>query len=188
MNEFLPIIVPSIGIVGVIVGAFLNEFMRRRSRRELYAPKIFEKRLSAYEGLIKQVYHGSKVADEVIENSEITKEQRHELISVVVHGMAEFTEKNHLYLDEELTVHCMALFMGVEDIHDTVEDGKQELLDHYRQMRIEALRMASEDSGVAEINRLFKAINKPKIDGELIRYFRKANREPARGPSRKNGG
>lgn len=48
--------------------------------------------------------------------------------------------------------------------------------------------MAAEDSGVAEINRLFKAINKPKIDGELIRYFRKAKRERVRGPSRKNAG
>lgn len=187
MNDFLPIIVPAIGIVGVIVGAFLNEFLRRRNRRELYAPMIFERRLAAYEGLIEQVHHGSKVADEVTENDELTKEQRHELISVVVHGMAEFTEKNRLYLDEELTVHCMALFMGVEDIHDKVEDGKQELLDHYRQMRIEALRMASEDSGVAEINRLFKAINKPKIDGELIRYFRKAKQERARSSSRNNG-
>lgn len=117
--------------------------------------------LSAYEGLIEQIHHGSKVADEVIENDEIAKEQRHELSSVVVHGMAEFTEKNGLYLDEELTVQCMVLFMGVEDIHDTVEDGKQALLDRYRQMRIEALRMASEDSGVAEISRLFKVIIRP---------------------------
>lgn len=55
-------------------------------------------------------------------------------------------------------------------------------------VRLEALRMASEDSGVTEINRLFKAINKPKIDGELIRYFRKAKRDSVRSPSRKNGG
>jgi len=144
MNEYFPIIVSAIGIVGVIVGVLLNEFMRRRNRRELYAPKIFEKRLAAYEGLIEQIHHGSKVAEEVIENNELTQEQRHDLISVVVHGMIEFAEKHHLYLDEELTVHCMALFMGVEDIYDAAEDDKQELLDHYRQMRNESLRMAAE--------------------------------------------
>jgi hypothetical protein len=166
-------------IVGVVVGALLNEFMRRRNRRELYAPMIFEKRLAAYEGLIKQIHHGSKVANEVIENKELTQEQRLDLISVVIHGIAEFSEKQYLYLDEELTVHCMALFMGVEDIYDAAEDDKQELLDQYRQMRKESLRMASEDSGVAEINRLFKAINKPKIEGAFIRLFRKAKREAA---------
>lgn len=187
VSEYFPIIVPAIGIVGVIVGALLNEFMRRRNRRELYAPKIFEKRLSAYEGLIEQIHHGSKVANEVIENNEFTHEQRHGLISVVVHGMAEFTEKHHLYLDEELTFHCMALFMGVEDIHDAAEDDRQELLDRYRQMRKDALRMAAEDSGVAEINRLFKAINKPKIDGALIRYFRQAKREAGGAIARNDG-
>ena len=67
MNEYFPILAPVIGIVGVVVGVLLNEFMRRRSRRELYAPKIFEKRLAAYEGLIEQIHQGSKVANEVIE-------------------------------------------------------------------------------------------------------------------------
>ncbi|MCW2368907.1 hypothetical protein [Sphingobium sp. B11D3D] len=177
MKEFVPIVVSTIGIVGVIVGALLNEFVRRRNRRELFAPSIFEKRLAAYEGLMEQISQGSNVAEEVIQNYNLTKEQRTELIGVVVHSIAEFTEKHRLYLDEDLSVHCMALFMGVEDIHDASTGNQQELLANYRQMRKEALRMAVEDSGVAEINRLFKVINKPKIDGALIRYFRKAKLE-----------
>ncbi|MBY8917968.1 hypothetical protein KUG85_10980 [Nitratireductor sp. L1-7-SE] len=188
MNEYFPIFAPVIGIVGVVVGVLLNEFMRRRNRREIYAPKIFEKRLAAYEGLIEQIHQGSKVANEVIERDDFTEEQRHDVIGTVVHGMAEFTEKNRLYLNEDLTVHCMALFMGVEDIHDASEEDRQELLEHYRQMRKDALRMAAEDSGVAEINRLFNAINKPKIDGALIRYFREVKREATRGRSGANGG
>nr|WP_321509306.1 hypothetical protein [uncultured Celeribacter sp.] len=188
MNEYFPILAPVIGLVGVVVGVLLNEFMRRRNRRELYAPKIFEKRLAAYEGLLEQIHQGSKVEEEVIESDDFTAEQRHALVSVVVLGMAEFIEKSRLYLDEDLTVHCMALFMGVEDIHDAGEQDRQELLDHYRQMRKEALRMAAEDSGVAEINRLFKAINKPKIDGELIRYFRKVKQKSTRAPSKTKGG
>ncbi|MBQ2260477.1 MAG: hypothetical protein II336_03810 [Loktanella sp.] len=188
MNEYFPIFGPVFGILGVIVGVLLNEFMRRRNRRELYAPKIFEKRLAAYEGLIEQIYQGSKVADEVIERDDFTEEQRQELIGVVVHRMIEFIEKNSLYLDEDLTVHCMALFMGVEEIHAASDHDKPEMLDHYRQMRKEALRMAAEDSGVAEINRLFKAINKPKIDGALIHYFREAKRQTKRGRSKTNGG
>lgn len=71
----------------------------------------------------------------------------------------------------------MALFMGVEDIFEAEVREKQQLLASYRQMRKEALRMAAEDSGVAEINRLFKAINKPKIDGPVVSYLRKAKAE-----------
>lgn len=183
MNEYFPVVAPVIGIVGVVVGMLLNEFMRRRNRRELYAPRIFEKRLAAYEGLIEQIYQGSEVAAEVIESDEFTVEQRHDLISVVVHEMAKFTEKNRLYLDEDLTVHCMGLFMGVEDIHDASEKDRLVLLGQYYQMRKEALRMAAEDSGVAEINRLFKAIHKPKIDGTLIRSYLKIKREATRGSS-----
>ncbi|WP_170328725.1 hypothetical protein [Ruegeria arenilitoris] len=167
-------IAPIIGILGVIIGVLLNEIMRRRNRRELYAPKIFERRLSAYEGLIEHILQGSKIATKVIDSDDLSRAERHELISTVVFGMIEFVEKYHLYIDEELSVHCMALFMGVEDIHDASESDKQGLLDRYYQMRKEALRMAAEDSGVAEINRYFKDVNKPKIDGELIRYFRNA--------------
>lgn len=187
MKEYLPIITPAIGIVGILVGALLSEFLRRRNRRELYAPMVFDKRLAAYEGLIEQINHGSEVATEIIENDKFTQEQRHELISVVVLGMAKFTEKHRLFLDEELSAHCIALFMGVEDIHGANEEDKQELLGNYRQMRSEALRMAVEDSGVSEINRLFKAINKPKIDGAFIDYLRKLKREKGRTPPKSIG-
>lgn len=188
MNAYLPIVASVVGIVGVVVGVLLNELMRRRNRRELYAPRIFEKRLTAYEGLIEQIDQGSKVAKEVIESDDLSEEQRHDAISVVVLEMAEFTEKNRLYLDEDLIVHCVGLFMGVEDIHDASEEDGQKLRDQYRHMRKEAFRMAVEDSGVAEINRLFKAINTPKIDGALIRYFRAAKREATKGLSKANGG
>lgn len=91
---------------------------------------------------------------------------------MVIHELIQFIEDNSLYLDEELTVHCMALFIGVEDIHDAEKADKQALLNNYRQMRMDALRMIADDSGATEINRLFKAINKPTIDGPIIRYLR----------------
>ena len=173
MDEYFPIIISAIGIVGVVVGAMLNEIMRRRNRRELYAPQIFEKRLAVYEELIKKIHEGSKVANEVIESDKFTHRQRHKLISLVIQDIAEFTDFHRLYLDEEISLHCVALFMGVEDIRNAAEKDKQELLANFYQMRKEALSNVAEDSGVAEINRLFKTINKPKIDGELIRYYRK---------------
>lgn len=172
MNISLAALAPIAGILGVIVGALLNETIRRRNRRELYAPKIFEKRLAAYEALLAAIQQGSHIATNVMDNDDLSKEQRHDLISAAVHEVADVTETHKLYLDEELTVHCMALFMGVEEIHDAAEADRQAMRDHYYGMRKEAIRMITEDSGVSEINRLFKSVNKPKIRGELIEYFR----------------
>jgi hypothetical protein len=181
MVDFLPVILSTGGtVVGIVIGVAISETMRRRNRRELYAPLIFEKRLAAYEGLIERIQKGSDIASEVIKNTELTQDQRHELISVAIQSLAKFADSNRLYIDEELTLHCTALFMGVEDIQDAGTE-KDEMLNLFYEMRKEALRMISEDSGVAEINRLFKSINKPKIDGELIRYFRKVKNDGAKG-------
>lgn len=176
MIDYLHFIAPLFGIFGVLVGALLNEFLRRGNRREIYAPVIFEKRLAAYEGLVEKIDDGHTVACEVIESDNFSQEQRHEIVSAIVIETASYADKNRLYLDEELAVHCGALFMGVEDIYEANEGDKKELLDHYYQKRRDALRMVEEDSGVAEINRLFKVINKPKIDSQVIQHLRRVKR------------
>ncbi|MGO4134642.1 hypothetical protein ACEQ6A_08785 [Rhizobium brockwellii] len=177
MNEFFPILIPIIGILGVIAGVLLNEFVRRRNRRELYAPKVFEKRLAIYEALAEHIHQGSGIASEVIDNDSLTPDQRHDLITVPISAIATYTDANSLYIDDELAAHCTALFMGVEDIHDASDANKERLLKDYYHMRKEALRMIAEDSGIAEMNRLFKTINRPKLSGPLIERLRELRRE-----------
>jgi hypothetical protein len=76
MTIFLAVLTPTIGVISLIAGVFLNELLRRRNRRELYAVKIFEKRLAAYEGLADLVNDASEVAAAVIERSDLTKKCR----------------------------------------------------------------------------------------------------------------
>jgi hypothetical protein len=180
MATFLAILAPTAGVVGVLLGALLNEFVRRNNRKELYAPKIFEKRLAAYESLAELIQNGSEVANEVIENPDLTAEQRHDVIATVVMSIAKFMDKNPLYLDKELGAHCAALFMGVEDIYSTKGEEKKALLRKYYGMRTEALRMIREDSGVAQINKLFRTINRPKIGGPIVEAIRELRRNQHR--------
>lgn len=56
MIAYSSLIVSAATIVGIIIGAVLNEALRRVNRRELFAPKIFEKRLAAYEGLMTKIH------------------------------------------------------------------------------------------------------------------------------------
>jgi hypothetical protein len=172
MATFLAILAPTAGVIGALLGVLLNELVRRRNRRELYAPKIFEKRLAAYESLAELIESGSEVANAVIENPDLTAEQRHDLIGAVVISIAKSMDKNRLYIDEELGTHCAALFMGVEDIYGAKGEERTKLLRHYHNLRREALRMIREDSGVAEINKLFRTINRPKIGGPIVEAIR----------------
>lgn len=177
MTTFLVILAPTFGIVGVVLGVLLNEFLRRKNRREVYAPMIFEKRLAFYERLAEHINKGSEIADEVIENLDLTAEQRHDQITMPVKAIANYVGKHWLYIDQELGAHCTALFMGVEDIQTADGQEREELLKNYRNMRMEALRMIAEDSGVAEINKFFRAINRPKFDGPFIERLRELRRQ-----------
>jgi hypothetical protein len=180
MATFLAILASIAGVVGVLLGVLLNEFVRRKNRRELYAPKIFEKRLAAYENLAELIQNGSKVANEVIENPDLTTEQRHDVIGAVVVSIAKSMDKDLLYIDKEPGAYCAALFMGVENFYAAKEEEKQRLLRNYYGMRTEALRMISEDSGVAEIKKLFRTINRPKIGGPIVGAIRELRRRQHR--------
>jgi hypothetical protein len=186
MDIFVAISGPLIGILGVISGTVLNEYLRRRRRVEDYSSAIFAKRLESYESLIALVHTGGEIAEEVIQNVDLSKEERHQLISSVVLPIARHVDDKRLYIDEELGAHCTALFMGIEDIHDATASDQKELLARYYQMKSETYRMISEDSGIAQINKLFNSINKPKLSGPIIqaiRELREQRRKVHRSPS-----
>jgi len=67
--------------------------------------------------------------------------------------------------------------MGVEDIPETAGEVREALLRDYRTMRKDAFRMIAEDSGIAEINKLFKVINRPDIGGPLIERIRELRKQ-----------
>src|SRR5713101_7603994 len=105
-------------MLGVILGRILNEYLRRARRLEEYSSDIFKKRLEAYEILMSLIHDGSELARDAIDDPNLSPEQRHELISSAIFAIAQHVERNVLYIDEELGNHCVALFMGTEDIHD----------------------------------------------------------------------
>jgi hypothetical protein len=177
MDAWIALSGPIIGIVGVIAGTVLNEYLRRNRRAEEYSADIFKRRLEAYEALTGLIGDGSTLATEAIENADLTHDQRHDLISLAIGPIAKHVDRNVLYIDEELAAHCVSLFMGVEDIRDAPESEKPRLLQEYYDTRRETQRMIAEDSGVARINKLFRSINRPRITGAVIERIRELRRE-----------
>jgi hypothetical protein len=174
-----PIWTSIIGVVGVIVGVLLNEIIRRSRRIETFTPAIFEKRLAKYEKLMGLIQAGYDVASAVMENEDFSQEERHALISKVILNIAEFADKEELYIDAELGAHCVATFMGAEDVMSIGnprerEERKQIIRDMYN----EAKRMIREDSGICEIDKLFKKLHKPELTGPVIDRIKDLKKHP----------
>lgn len=168
-----------IGVLGVIAGVLLNEIIRRSRRIETFTPGIFEKRLAKYEKLMALIQAGYDVASDVMVNEELSKEQRHALVSEAILKIAEYADKEELYIDSELGAHCVATFMGAEDVI-SIQDPKEreEVRQMIRDMYKEAKRMIKEDSGVHEIDKLFKRIHKPKLTSPVIDRIRYLKKHP----------
>lgn len=166
-----------IGISGALIGVSANELLRRFNRIETFSTKVFEKRLEAYEGLMSRLQSGYGVATEIMQADDLPADERHAAISTIIQDIAAFTDQHVLYLDYELAGHCVATFMGAEDVCDLCEieraPARQAVLDMY----VEAKRMIREDSGVERIHRVFRRAAKPRFKGAFIRRLRELQRD-----------
>ena len=113
-------------IIGVLVGVGINEVFRRRRRIEVYAARFFDERLAKYAELIHLLHSGYEVASDVMKNPDYSAGERHEMISGVVLSIAQFSDENELFVNEELSVHCSTVFMGAEEVYGIEDVAKRE--------------------------------------------------------------
>jgi hypothetical protein len=162
-----------IGFVGVLLGIFINEVVRRRNRIETYAGHVFDKRLEIYEGLYQRVAATSTLATDLIDNSCYSHEDRHQLVSAAVHDIASWCDENDMYINEELTVHCVPLLMGMEDVFEMKDEAaKQAAVAHFRENLRAAKKMIRKEAGIEDIEKLFSRITKPRRSSAIIEAYR----------------
>ena len=101
-----------IGLGGIIVGILITEYFRRRNRVEVYSQKIFDKRLQIYEELFSLTQHGNDVATQLIDDVSLSKDERLNLIGDEIMNIAEFIDKNEIYIDKYISAQCMYIFNG----------------------------------------------------------------------------
>lgn len=169
-----------IGLLGVVIGALLGEYFRRRNRVEAYSQKIFERRLEVYEGLMKRVQQSYEIASEVLERPELTSEERHALVSAAVHAVAEYTDDNALFIDEYVCVHTVAMTMGVEDI-SSIEDPleREAATSRFREEYKTAKQMILEESGIHQINKHFKLVSRANPESPIIQRLKELKKNGA---------
>ena len=162
-----------IGLAGILIGLLINEHFRRTNRIENYSSRIFDKRLEIYEGLMSLVDKNSSLFSEVFDSEELTKEEAHGICQTATLEVMKYCDANQLYLNDEITVHIGATFVGIGDIieSDDAEYKKTEI-QRFRQYMGSAKQMIKAESGIEELNQLFKKITKSKHSSPVIEYFR----------------
>lgn len=174
-----------IAVVSLLVGAGLTEWIRRSNRIEAYTATIFQKRFAIYEELWKRVYGWRSVAEKVIQDGALTAQDRHELISEAVLDIAGFCDENSLYLNEEVSLQCAGVFMGVEDIQAEKDAVKREaLISDFTVTYKETLHVIRAEAGLARMNKLFSTITKAKYSSHLIDYYRELQEGQSKGTDR----
>lgn len=167
-----------IGLVGVLLGIIISEMVRRRHRIENYSSAVFEKRLQIQEELFRMVNCCDEVARDLIENDSYSKEERHEIVSSAILPIAKYCDDNELYISEELTVHCISLLMGVEDIfYIKSNKRKKQETDRFRKNFWNAKKMIRKETGIADLDKLFRSITRSKPSSPVIDYMKELRKE-----------
>jgi hypothetical protein len=166
-----------IGVMGVLIGILANEALRRHRRIEDYSTKIFEKRLQVYEELYWRLHECYDAANEVLDGDH-SPQERHEIMARLVFPMLEFMDKHSLYLTDEIGVHCGGMWMSVDEI-PAIENEKERASQTkaYLQDFKDAKEMIREESGLKEIDRLFRSIAKPRHSSRFVDHYRKLQAE-----------
>jgi hypothetical protein len=166
-----------IGLFGVLVGILVNEYFKRKEREALFSGEIFQKKLRVYEELFAKMHKASEVAGEIIRGENLSKEKRHQIWSGVVLDLAGYTDKHKLYINEEISVHCMLTLIGVEDIYDLPKKEKEMEISKFYTGLKEASDLIMEETGLKRLEKFFKKINKPDIKSSYIEAFNKIKEE-----------
>lgn len=161
-----------IGLLGLLVGILANEWIRRNNRIENYAQKTFEKRLEIYEVLFQLVNAGGDAASKVIKDSSLSYEERFEMINAAIIDIIQWCDEHSLYLEEEITLQCATLFMGIEDIPGMTDEAEQaERLDGFHHQLRYTKQMLKKASGIQDVNKSFKLMTKAKFRSPVLDYF-----------------
>jgi len=166
------------GLAGVLTGSALTELLRRANRIESYASRVFDKRMQVHEQLFAKIVSARSVAEEVMEERKCPPDERHSIVSSVVLDIAEYCDDNALYLNEELTLHCVGSLIGAEDVAGIADaQEREQAAEHVRSNLMSATEMIRAESGIRMIEKFFGKLTRAKLSSPLIEYYRKISKE-----------
>jgi hypothetical protein len=169
----LNILLPSlISLASIIIGIFINEYFKRKNRESLYSEAIFSKKLEIYESLNEKMHNASELATEITENKELTKEKREQIWDEKAIDILTFMDKNDLYLNEDIAVHCMITLTGLKGIQNLNEEDQKEQMNRFYEGINTAKNLIREDTGLKRLNDFLNKVNRPSLKSGYIKAYK----------------
>ncbi len=124
--------------------------------------KLFDKRVEACQSLFYAVKKASSIIEDLFKTEELSVEIKQEIAFWVGLELAKFSDNEDFYLDDELGVHTLCSFVGVEDIF-VIDDpeARQTEIDRFRKNIRNAYRMIK---SVRDTGKLDRSIKSPFVE------------------------
>ncbi|WP_068783344.1 hypothetical protein [Paenibacillus phocaensis] len=170
------------GLAGVLIGIFIGEFFRRKSRIEIFTKEIFLRRLQIFENLYQLFLEAEKLSFslEEIDDKDLVTESWTE----VVFKISDYMDTNYIYIDEEIIAHCMMTLIGFDDL--LFDDQRQVLLDEFRSKFKETKVLIRNVSGISATEKTIRNVANIELSTENIKYYRKLKKKYNKNQKSKN--
>ncbi|NLU91350.1 hypothetical protein [Chitinophaga sp. Ak27] len=93
---------------------------------------LFDNRIKVYQSLFYEIRKVDLLIGKLITAKEISAEEKKDIVIYLCLQIAQFTDDNCFYLQNEIIVQCIGTFIGAEDIFSSNENTSKESLETYR--------------------------------------------------------
>lgn len=92
---------------------------------------IIANKIKLYEKLFYEINDANSIVLEVMKLTDISADEKKSILYYVGLQIADFTDKNSFYLNEEITVQTVGMFVGLQDLFYEDSSINQKIMDEY---------------------------------------------------------
>jgi len=169
-----------IPIITFCVGFFISEITRRLNRAETINVQIFNRRLEVYSELyviLNNTYNDISAFVELLNDESSPNIDNNDVLSYhweAIVPLLKYLDNNALFISEELTVQCGAVFAPLDDFSEKgISDYLINLSEGYKAISF----MIKSESGLNKLNKNLKRILGYRHKSEIISYYHKLKKE-----------
>lgn len=146
-----------VGLLGVLLGFLLSDYIKRKARIEEHYDNFFKKRLNTYQNLGKKISTASTTINQLESVTDMTIDVKKARAFHVSSIVLEFVDDHALYLNDEIVEQCKSTFQGVSEMY--IEEFYDDLLVSFDKQINNIKCMIRNDLLTSDVDKLFTMAN-----------------------------
>lgn len=192
-ENFKEIVTLVLAPLSALGGVWLSSYLGSKNRNENFiAKEIMLKKLERYERLFSLMRSADEEVSSLFDlaRKAKTKVELTKIPDTVFPAglaIAQYTDDQRLYLDQDVAMHITATFLGPSDVYELDPESKgyakkiKESETHYREQYNQGVELIADYAGFNRLEKTYKKINKPTATSPIIDYaneIRKQSKQP----------